>query len=496
MTRSYRTALLAAAALGACGGAQPESDAAAALPAAAAPAPEAGEAPAAATGESARSRVTLDAEQEQVALLTASLDDDPNREQIVAFRAAGAPESPIHVGVIDYRHDEASWRMIWETATQALHPDTLRIRLVDLVGDPAPEIVVLGTAGDEWQTLDAYRRTPEDEASSAAYRAIARIVAAGTLEIGAAGGDGEAAVPLIARVKAPESDSGLDLRQLTYAWDAERGVYRLRRIDPLATQVDPAEPIADLYASPGVEPYEAFLTGPWYRDVPSGAIDGGSRRELLIFAADERLISVYDGHTLEQFEWVVSHRPLAAHLDAWARNPTIEAIGKTFSIEAESAEEIRVDVRGQEPHDRSRGVYRRLRRAEQDALLAAGEAPEAIAALNGRYRTADGLSIDFAGDRFVWTDAEAVRTGGFALRGRVLSMKFVGPRGAHLGYLTYVIDYPDIESSEQAGRSLRLTRVETASTVTGMAATPVLHLIREPPIGDRPITDRRQEGTE
>ncbi len=502
MARSCLPALLvgaAAAALTACGGAR--SDSGAAVPPAAAEAPAAGEAAAAGTGEAARSRVTLGAEQEQVALLTASLDDDPNREQIVAFRAAGSTGSPIHVGVIDYRPDAASWQMIWETATQALNPDTLQIGLVDLVGDAAPEIVVRGTAGDDRQTLDAYRRAPVGGGSSAAYRTIARIVAAGTLEIGDAGGgaeagaearaDGAVAVPLIARVKAPESASGLDLLRLTYAWDAERGEYRLRRTDPVTTPVSPEEPIVELYANPGTKPYEAFLAGPWYRDVPSGALDGGSRRELLVFAPGERLISVYDGKILEQFEWVVSHRPLVAHLDVWARNLTIEAIGKTFSIEAQSAEEIRVDVRGHDPYDRSRGPYRRLTQAEQDMLLAAGEAPEAIAALNGRYRSAGGLSIDFADDRFVWTDEGAVLTGGFALRGRVLSMKFVGPRGAHRGYLTYVVDYAEIASSERIERSLRLTRVEPASTVAGAAAAPVLLLSQE-----QPIIDRRQEGTE
>lgn len=501
MARSCLPALLAGAAIAtltACGA---RSDAGAiAEPPAAAAAPPAGEAAGAGSDQAARPRVTLGVEQEQVALLTASLDDDPNREQVVAFRAAGAAGSPIHVGVIDYRHDAASWQMIWKAATQALSPDTLQISLIDLVGDSAPEIVVHGTAGDE-QTLDAYRREPAGERSPAAYRTIARIVAAGTLEIGGAGGSGaasgiddagaeEAAAPLIARVKAPQSESGLDLLRLTYAYDAERGEYRLLRTDPVAAPVGPEEPITELYASPGVEPYEAFLAGPWYRDVPSGALDGGSRRELLIFAAGDRLISVYDGEILEQFEWVVSHRPLAAHLDVWARNSTIAAIGKTFSIEAQSAEEIRVDMRGQDPHDRSLGAYRRLTQAEQDVLLAAA-APEPITALNGRYRSAGGLSIDFADGRFVWTDDGTVLTGGYALRGRVLSMKIVGPRGAHRGYLTYVVDYAEAESAERIERSLRLTRVEARSTAAGVAAAPVLLLSQA-----QPVNDRRQEGTE
>lgn len=498
MARSWLPALLvgaAVAALNACGAARSAPDAAA-VPAVAADAPAAGTADAAGDGEAARARVTLGSELERLALLTASLDDDPNREQIVAFRAAGSTGSPIRVGVIDYRHDGESWEMIWEAVTQALNPDTLQITLIDLVGDPGPEIVVRGTAGDDRQTLDAYRRTPADGGSSATYRPIARIVAHGTLEIGDSGGrearaDAAAAVPLIARVKAPESESGLDLLRVTYAWDAERGEYLRRRTDPITAPVDPEAPLAELYASPGIEPYEAFLAGPWYRDVPSSALDGSDRRELLVFAADERLISAYDGEILEQFEWVVSHRPLVAHLDVWARNRTIEAIGKTFSIEAQSAAEIRVDVRGSEPYDRSLATYRRLTQDEQDALLAADEAPDAIAVLSGLYRSADGLSIDFAGDRFVWTDEEAVLAGGFALRGRVLSMKIVGPRGEHRGYLTYLVDYAEIESAQRIERSLRLTRVEAGSTVAVAAAAPALLLSQK-----EPIIDRRPQGTE
>lgn len=492
MGRSWLPALLvgaAAAALNACGAAR-SAPHAAAVPAVDADAPAAGVADAAGAGEAERSRLTLGSELERLALLTASLDDDPNREQIVAFRAAGSTGSPIHVGVIDYRHDGESWEMIWEAVTQALNPDTLQITLIDLVGDPGPEIVVRGTAGDDRQTLDAYRRTPAGGGSSATYRTIARIVAHGTLEIGdSRGGEAraDAAVPLIARVKAPESESGLDLLRVTYAWNAERGEYLRRRTDPITAPVDPEAPLAELYARPGIEPYEAFLAGPWYRDVPSSALDGSDRRELLVFAADERLISAYDGEILEQFEWVVSHRPLVAHLDVWARNLTIEAIGKTFSIEAQSAAEIRVDVRGTDPHDRSRATYRRLTQDEQDVLLAADEAPDAIAVLSGLYRSADGHSIDFADDRFVWTDedAETVLTGGFALRGRVLSMKIVGPRGEHRGYLTYLVDYAEIESSQRIERSLRLTRVEAGSTGAGAAAAPALLLNRKEPIIDR-----------
>jgi len=497
MARTWLPALLAGAAvaaLNACGAARSAPDAAA-LPTVAADAPAAGMADAAGAGEAARSRVTLGAELERLALLTASLDDDPNREQIVAFRAAGSTASPIHVGVIDYRHDGESWEMIWEAVTQALNPDTLQITLIDLVGDPGPEIVVRGTAGDDRQTLDAYRRTPAEGGTSATYRTIARIVAHGTLEIGDSGGaaraDAAAAVPLIARVKAPESESGLDLLRVTYAWNAERGEYVRRRTDPITAPVDPEAPLAELYASPGIEPYEAFLAGPWYRDVPSSTLDGSNRRELLVFAADERLISVYDGEILEQFEWVVSHRPLVAHLDVWARNLTIEAIGKTFSIEAQSAAEIRVDARGSDPHDRSRAAYRRLTQDEQDVLLAADEAPDAIAVLSGRYLSTDGLSIDFVGDRFEWTDEETVLAGGFALRGRVLSMKIVGPRGEHRGYLTYLVDYDEIESSQRIERSLRLTRVEAGSTVAGAAAAPVLLLNQK-----QSISDRRPQDTE
>ena len=423
-------------------------------------------------------RVPLGTGVEQVALLTASLDDDANREQVIAFRATGTPRSPISVGVIDYQDDGANWQMIWEAATQATNPDTLQLSVVELVDDPVPEIVVQGTAGDDRQTLDAYRRATAADGSGAAYRAIARITAHGTIELGDTSGEGAgaettAAVAIIAHVQAPESASGLDLLRLTYGWDPERDQYVLHRTEPTATPAEPDESPSELFASAGVEPFEAFLAGPWYRDIPSRTIAGGTRREVLIFASDERLISVYDGEVLEQYEWVVSHRPLILRLDVWARNLTIEVIGKTFSIEAESAATIRVEVRGTDRNDVRRGTYQRLTPAQQEKLLA-GKAEAPIVVLSGLYRSADGLSIDFIGDRFQWSDDRTAFEGGFALRGRVLSMKIVGSRGEHQGYRSYLVDYTEEASSQRIERSLRLT--PAGEGLPGAAAEPVLHL--------------------
>ena len=446
-------------------------------------------------GDAPRSRVVLGSGFEQVALLTASLDDDPNREQIMAFRVSGSTDSPIQVGVIDFQDDGVSWRMIWQATTQALNPDTLRITLIDLVDDAAPEIVVLGTAGAHQQTLDAYRRTPAAEAPGDAYREIARIAVHGTLEIGDAGGengrtDAAAAVPLIAHVKAPESESGLDLLRLTYGWDAEPGKYLLRRTEPISRPADPEAPFVELYSTSGTDPYEMFLAGPWYRDAPSRTRDGATRREMIVFAPGERLISVYDGEILEEFEWLESHRPLAARLDVWVRNLTIEAIRKTFSIEARSDAEIRFQVRGPDSYDRSDATFRRLTLAEQEVLLA-DEVPVETAVLSGIYRSADGVSLDFAGDRFVWTYEGHVFEGGFALRGHVLSMKIVGPRGEHRGYLTYRVEYSEAASSERIDRSLRLTRVGSDPPVTDDHAAPVLHLSQA-----QSITDQHPPNTE
>jgi len=430
---------------------------------------------------------------DQIAVLTGSLDDDPGREQITAFRAAGSADSPIRVGVIDYQDDGVSWRMVWEAETQSLDPDTLQIALVDLVDDPTPEIVVRGTAGADRQTLDAYQRVPA-AAGAAGYRPIARIAVHGTLAIDDAGGEqtgSAAAVPLVAHVKAPASDSGLDLLRLTYAWDAERARYVLLRTDPVDAPADPEAPLADLYASPGVDPYEAFLAGPWYRDRLPDTAGAGSPQELIVFAPDQRLISLYDGEILEQLEWVASHRPLLAHLDVWTRNPTTESIARTLDIDAQSATEIRVEVRGHDPYAGvSRRTYRRLTPAGQEDLIATG-LPRPVAALSGNYRSADGLSLDFLDDRFVWTDGQQVLEGGFALRGRLLSMKIVGPHGTHQGYLRFLIDYAEDSSSTGIERSLRLTRIGPDPPPAGIDGARVLHLHQA-----QQVTDRGRQDTE
>lgn len=441
---------------------------------------------------------------DRIALLTGALDDDPGQEQIAAFRHAGSVDDPIRVGVIDYQDDGVSWRMIWETETQALDPDTLQIALVDLVADPAPEIVVRGTAGSDRQTLDAYQIVPAPQGAAnpgAGFRPIARIAVHGTLTIDAPGGgrnaggeqrgEDAAALPLVAYVQAPDSESGLDLLRLTYGWDAESARYVLLRTEPVRAPADPESRLLALYSTPGVDPYEAFLAGPWYRYDPSNPDDAGGPRELIVFAPDERLISIYDGEILEQLEWVASHRPLLAHLDVWTRNLAIEVIARTFGIEAQSAAEIRIQVRGHDPYAGvSPRTYRRLTPAAQETLLAA-RIPAPVAVLSGHYRSADGLSLEFLGDRFVWADGEQVFEGGFALRGRLLSMKIIGPRGTHRGYLSFLIDYAEESSSDRVERSLRLTPVGPDPARPPAVGAKVLHLHQV-----QPVTDRSRRDTE
>lgn len=471
MARSGLLVIGAAAALAGCGEADTDAGRAASVGVAAGA--NGLEADAATPDESAPPQPTLGSGLDQLALLTAALDDDPGQEQVTAFRRTGSVDSPIRVGVIDYRDDGVSWRMVWEADTQALDPDTLQITLVDLIDDPTPEILVRGTAGADRQTLDAYQRVPAAE-GPAEYRPIARIAVHGTLTIGERRG-GDAAAPLVAYVQAPESESGLDLLRLTHGWDNESARYVLLRTEPVSAPADPEARLLSLYSTPGVDPYEAFLAGPWYHDDPSDTSGAGGPRELIVFAPDERLISLYDGEILEQLEWVASHRPLLAHLDVWTRNLAIEVIARTLGIEAQSAAEITIQVRGNDPYTVSRRTYRRLTPEEQEALLAPGiPAPEAV--LSGHYRSADGLSLEFLGDRFVWTDGEQVFEGGFALRGRLLSMKIVGPRGTHRGFLTFLIDYAEEVSSDRVERSLRLTRVGPDPEAAPVSGARVLHL--------------------
>ena len=157
MVRAWLLVGGAAAVLAGCGGATDADRAASASVAAGATGLEAG---AAKPDGFAPPQPVLGSGLDQIALLTGALDDDPGQEQIAAFRRAGSVDGPIRVGVIDYQDDGVSWRMIWEAETQALDPDTLQIALVDLVADPAPEIVVRGTAGSDRQTLDAYQIVP------------------------------------------------------------------------------------------------------------------------------------------------------------------------------------------------------------------------------------------------------------------------------------------------------------------------------------------------
>ena len=429
-----------------------------------------------------QTQMILRSDLELVTILEASLDDEPSLEQIVAFQVSNSTDGQIYVGVIDYEDTTASWKIVWESATQAKNPATLEIILINLVDDLAPEIVIRGTTDAERQTLDAYRRTTASEDTSLTYRQIAQISTPGTLEIGDTDGkkdnvDRSTPVPLIAHETVEESAHKLDLLRLTYGWDAEREGYYLLRTDPITMQTTAAELPDELYSNLGADSYEKFLAGPWYYKSHSEEHNSFFISELLVFSPDERTISIYDGDILEQFEWIHSRRPLLTHLDVWVQNMTTESLRKKFNIQAKSSVEIRVEAPNQNSYQWSYRIYRRLTQKQQEEILAR-KTPVKTTSLNGLYRSGNGISINFIGDRFVWANDEKVIEGGFTLRGNVLSMKVVGPYGNHQAYLTFRVDQEEISSSQRIERSLRLTHLEPESALTRFDIAPVLHLIQ------------------
>ena len=91
----------------------------------------------------------------------------------------------------------------------------------------------------------------------------------------------------------------------------------------------------------------------------------------------------------------------------------------------------------------------------------------------------------------MWTDDGSVFEGGFALRGRLLSMNIVGPRGEHQIYLTFLVDYSEAGKSQRIERSLQMTRVGSEPTVTSVGRAPVLHLNQI-----QQVTDQHPPNTE
>ena len=433
-------------------------------------------------------RAPLQPDETLLRTLTVNLDGDNADEQVIAFHVAPAAadtssEPPIRVAVLDFDAGAAAYVRSWEALTQSGATRTFDLTLQDLLGDDRVEIVARGFNAAGERTLDAYRQGP-DGGILVGYVPIIAVTARGTIELvdpdpaerQMLRENRGLAVAIVTRTEDPDAAAATATVRTTYRWDAATGRYQPAPAERVPGSPATQDSLRELLASDGIAEFESFLAGPWYRLVQPDPSDSLiSRMEIIHFEPEQRRITLFDGDVQEIYVWDVSHRLLAARLGIWVHNELVPSIERTINVEAVTADEIRVVMKGDDDHYFD-GNYRKLDDQARTRLADSALVRPGLVELNlaGRYRDSTGQAIDFEPPHFTWQTANEHVSGtytAYSLGQPVIVFKVMSTAGVTRELRTYTVDYRERRRGEQLLRSLVLRPARlTITGVTGVGA--------------------------
>lgn len=227
----------------------------------------------------------------------------------------------------------------------------------------------------------------------------------------------------------------------------------------------------------GVDAFERFVAGPWYRLPEPEAGSPGGPVQIIHFEPAARRVTLFDGEVQEVYDWDNSERLRSRQFDISMHNALVASIGKTMSIEALADDEARLAMQGSDADDDQEGIYRRLGEAARHDLVRPSASQPGVARLDiaGIYRGSDDEWIRFDPPRFTWQQNGRLLSGGFAVYSvdqLVIVFKVLATGGTTRAVRTYTLDYREQQGDDRVRRSLvlRPARLEI-SGVTSVGAT-------------------------
>ena len=437
----------------------------------------------------AEPRAPLQADETLIRTFTVNLDADDADEQVIAVHddapatADTSSESPVKVAVLDFDAAAGAYVRSWEALTQAGATRTFDLTLQDLLGDNRMEIVARGFNAAGERTLDAYRQGP-GAGAVVGYVPIIAVTARGTIELvepepterQVLRGHRGLPVAIVTHTEDPDAADATAMVRTTYRWDVTTGRYQAAPSERVPASPTAQDSLRELFASDGTAGFETHLAGPWYRLVQPDPSDSLiSRMEIIHFEPEQGRITLFDGDVQEIYVWDVSHRLLAARLGIWVHNVLVPSIERTINVEAVTADEIRVVMKGDDDHYFD-GTYHKLDEHARARLADSGVVRPGLVELNlaGLYRDDTGQAIDFEPPHFTWQSANERVSGtytAYSLGQLVIVFKVMSTAGVTRELRTFTADYRERSSGEQLLRSLVLRPARLAITgVTGIGA--------------------------
>ncbi|MDR2589184.1 MAG: pallilysin-related adhesin [Spirochaetales bacterium] len=412
------------------------------------------------SGPLSQIRIPLAEEFLPLQVVNANLDIDQMEEQIIVFKKKNDPEDKIRIIVADFDNVRNAYVPAWETETRATNARSFSLELVDLLGDHIPEVLCFGRGRRGEETLDVFRKTLPPQGFGIYYTRIAALSSAGNIEVEQKPRSeayrllqrNDESFSLAVYENDTSSENINDLLKVSWFWSHEKGAYIQGKRERLAGQTIAEKRLAELFAK-GVEEFEVFLGGFWYR-TESG--------EIIQFDVKERRIIFFNGSMEEIFLWQSSYRTIYRGMYLNCANESLPYITKQLSVSVSGMDSFELAVKGEEGWD---GQYKRLTGEMQASYLTSkfqGTALEPVR-LSGLYKNENGMEIYFSPPRFTMKENGSESSGGYAVysfHGLILEMKFLKNNGRVDFQRTYRLTLNEEKQGRQILRTLFLQPAE------------------------------------
>jgi hypothetical protein len=295
-------------------------------------------------------KIALESGEILVTVLSENFDDDPQEEQILAYRNLTENDGPICLAYVDFDETARRYKRVWDVQTIATRSGTISLYTQDFVGDRVPCVILTGMNAIGERTLTVFRKnsTPDgDEAATEPFSKIAEIQIDGTISVqesartqayqqGMANGQ---PFPLIAYGRDAESPNFMDRIELVYTYKSETQRYEQTMLTRIPGKQVEERRVREILSG-GAKTFVAFIAGLWYYVRPDGAIDS---RQYIYFDPESKEIVFYIDETQQVFTWQNSGATRYG-LYISCQNISVQTLRRSLDIALESLDSIRVKV--------------------------------------------------------------------------------------------------------------------------------------------------------
>ncbi|MDR0561723.1 MAG: pallilysin-related adhesin, partial [Spirochaetaceae bacterium] len=307
--------------------------------------PDLSEAEPAAYEERITAKTALNSGEILVSLLTANFDEDPEEEQIIAYRNLLEKDSPIYLTYIDFDVGTQKYVRLWSAPAAATRPGTIQLYMQDLAGDRTPCVILSGMNGIGEYTMTVFRKNLL-EGDQFPFSKIAELRANGSISVqetqrtqayqqGYAKGQ---SFSIIARSRDESSANPLDQKEVLYTFNETRGLYEQSSFLHIPGKQIEQSRLQELLNS--AASFEGFIDGLWYYVSPQGTVDA---RQYIYFDTRNREIIFYDDEAQQIFTWQNSGLTRYGLYIA-TQNISVTNLRRSLDIELESLDSIRLKV--------------------------------------------------------------------------------------------------------------------------------------------------------